>query len=75
MNELVNGAVTVAIAIVGVALLAVLVSKNANTVGVIGASAQGFSNSLLAAEAPVLSGGAFGGIGSLGNNQYGPGYV
>lgn len=71
MNELVNATVSIALAIVGVALLAVLVSRNANTAGVIGASGSAFSQGLLAAEAPVL-GNSFSGM-SLGNANYGPG--
>ncbi len=74
MDSLVNSAVTVALAIVGVALLAVLVSRNANTAGVIGAAGSAFSGGLLAAEAPVL-GSSFGFGSSIGNNQFGPGYV
>lgn len=72
MNDLINGGVSVAIAIVGVALLAVLVSRNANTVGVIGASGSAFAKAIGAATAPVTGGGMFGG--SLGNETYGPGY-
>ena len=53
MTPLVNGAVSIAIAIVGVALLAVLVSRNANTTGVISASGSAFSQALEAATAPV----------------------
>ena len=68
MNDLVNGAVSIALAIVGVAILAVLVSKNANTAGVIGASGSAFSGALTAAEGPVL------GNGFLGNTMQGPGY-
>ncbi|MDE2019922.1 MAG: hypothetical protein KGJ13_06290 [Patescibacteria group bacterium] len=68
MNELVSGSVSIALAIVGIAILAVLVSKNANTAGVIGASGSAFSNALTAAEGPVL--GNF----ALGNTTFGPGY-
>lgn len=74
MNELISGTVTVALAIVGLGLLAVLVSRNANTVGVIGAAGSAFQGGLLAAEAPVL-GSSFGFGSSLGNNTFGPGYV
>lgn len=66
MNELVNASVSIALAIVGVALLAVLVSRNANTAGVIGAAGSAFSGGLLAAEAPVLGG-------TLGQSTYGYG--
>jgi len=53
MNHLTESLTTIALAIVGVAILAVLVSRNANTSGVIQSAASGFGNSLLAAEAPV----------------------
>lgn len=43
----------VALAIVGVAVVAVLVSKNAQTSSVIGALGSAFSNSLGAALSPV----------------------
>jgi hypothetical protein len=52
-DQLINGIVTVATAIVGVAILAVLVSRNAQTPAVINAGGSAFANSLLAAEAPV----------------------
>lgn len=43
----------VALAIVGVASLAVIVSKNANTTGVITASGNAFTNALGVAISPV----------------------
>ncbi len=55
-EQLVTSVVTVLMAIVGVAIIAVLVSKNANTTGVIGATAQGFSGSLATALSPVTGG-------------------
>lgn len=56
-EQLVSSAVTVGLAIVGLALVAVILSKNATTTSVISATAGGFSQSLLAAEAPVMGGG------------------
>ncbi len=53
--------VTVAVAIVGVATLAVLVSRNANTSGVIKAAGDAFSGAIRAATGPV-SGGQMGGF-------------
>lgn len=67
MNDLTNSVVSIALAIVGVAFLAVLVSKNANTSQVIGSAGSAFSAALAAAEAPV-SGMAF-----QGGTSYGPG--
>lgn len=70
MNDLTNAVVSIALAIVGVAFLAVLVSKNANTSGVIGTAGGAFAGALQAAEAPIIGmGGAF-----QGNTQFGPGY-
>ena len=43
MNELWSGVVTILTAIVGVAILAVIVSKNANTSGVISAGGNAFA--------------------------------
>lgn len=53
-------------AIVGVAILAVLVSKNANTAGVLTAGFGGFSTALGTAVSPV-TGGGFGSVGSFNN--------
>ncbi len=53
MNALTEGMVTVALAIVGLAMLSVLVSRKSNTTGVIQAGASGFSNALGAATASV----------------------
>ena len=52
--------VTIATAIVGVAIIAVLVSRNANTAGVIGAAGSAFSQALGVAVSPVtgFTGGA-----------------
>lgn len=69
MNNFWEGIVSIALAIVGVALLAVLVSKNANTANVIGASGAAFGAGLRAATAPVS-----GGFGSLGNTEMGPSF-
>lgn len=53
MNTFTEGAVTIALAIVGLGMLSILVSRNANTTGVIQAAASGFGNTLGVAEAPV----------------------
>lgn len=47
----------VALSIVGVASLALLVSRNSNAVGVINASANAFTGSLGVALSPVTGGG------------------
>lgn len=48
---------TIAVAITGVAILAVLVSKNANTAGVIKAGGGAFTDALRVAVSPVAGGG------------------
>lgn len=60
--------VTIATAIIGVALLAVLVSRNAKTADVIGSAGRAFSTAIRTATGPV-SGNAF-----RGNEVLGPGY-
>jgi hypothetical protein len=70
MNELTHATVSIALAIVGVAILAVLVSKNANTSQVLGSAGSAFAGALAAAEGPV-TGQQFGG---LGTTLMGPGF-
>lgn len=53
-DKLFETAMTIALAIIGVALIAVIVGKNAQTPAVINASAGGVASDLQAAEAPVL---------------------
>lgn len=53
MNTLTEAMVTIATAIVGVAIVALLVSKKAQTPQVIQAAASGFGNALGVAESPV----------------------
>lgn len=45
--------ITIAAGVIGLAIIAILVSKNAQTSSVIGAAGSAFSNVLSAAEAPV----------------------
>lgn len=49
--------VTIAVAITGVATLALLVSKKANTAGVITSGGNAFSKALATALSPVTGGG------------------
>jgi hypothetical protein len=72
MDRLTEGIVTILTAIVGVAILAVLVSSRSNTAGVLGAAGSAFSNALSAATGPVTGATArpvnsTGGMFSLGN--------
>lgn len=53
MSPLMESVVTIATAIVGLGIVSVLVSRNANTAAVIQAGASGFSNALDTAESPV----------------------
>lgn len=57
MNSLWSGVITIAVAIVGVAIVATLVSKNAQTPQVLQAAGNAFSNALNAATRPVSGGG------------------
>jgi hypothetical protein len=59
-ENLISSTVTVLTAIIGLAIVAVLVSKNANTSGVIGAGGSAFSQALAAAEAPVTGASSMG---------------
>lgn len=67
MDEIWRGVVTIAVAIIGVATLSVIVSKNAQTPQVIGAAGNSFAQALGAAVSPVT-----GGAGILGVNSYSP---
>jgi len=57
VSEFWGGIVAVVIAIIGIAALAVLVSKQANTAGVLTAGGGALSNLLQTALSPVSSGG------------------
>ncbi len=66
MNQLVNGVIVVLTAIIGVAILSVLVSKQSNTAGVLQAGSQAFSGALGTALSPV-TGSSFSGMGGFGS--------
>jgi hypothetical protein len=61
MNSITESVVTVMIAIIGLASLAVLVSRNARTTDIIDSTGDAFNNSLLTAISPVMGGSGFGG--------------
>lgn len=69
MNEATTALVTIATGILGVAFLAVLVSRNANTPGVLSAGGSAFAQALGAATAPVTGASSGVGAGSIGNIQ------
>lgn len=53
MNALTEAVVTITLAIIGVAMLSVIVSRNANTTGVIQAAGSAISNAIGVAQSPV----------------------
>lgn len=61
-DELFRGIFTVATAIIGVAIIAVLVSRNANTAGVISSAGSALAQNIGAAVSPVTGGSSFGGF-------------
>lgn len=69
MDNFWTGLVAIGTAIVGVAVVAVLVSRNSQTPSVIGAATGGFAQDLAAAVSPI-TGGGIGGFG-LGMSGYG----
>lgn len=62
--------VTVAAGVIGVAIIAVLVSKNAQTPQVLGAAGSAFSNVLSAATGPV-TGATAAPVNNLGSSDFG----
>lgn len=66
MGDAMEKITTIAVAIVGVATLAVLVSKRADTSNVIKSAGQAFSSALSVAVSPVTGGGVGGGLGGNG---------
>lgn len=53
MDKYVSAGVSIALAIVGLAIVAVLVSKNANSTSVIGQSGQSFAQAIACAVSPI----------------------
>jgi PRD1 phage membrane DNA delivery len=64
-ENLVSGVVTVLLAIIGVAIIAVLVSQRAQTPQVLSAAGGAFSSTLGAALTPIVGSGFSGPAGSL----------
>lgn len=52
-DSLISSVTTVLLAIIGVAIIAVILSKNSNTTGVLSAGGQAFNSSLGAALSPI----------------------
>lgn len=61
MNQLVNSLTVLLAAVVGVAILSVILSKNSNTAQVLTSGGQAFGGLLKDAESPV-TGSSFGGF-------------
>jgi len=73
LNHVWGGIIQVLLAIVGLAILAVIVSNNANTANVITSAGSAFASDLAAAVSPVTNSGlgfGFTGMG-VGNNATG----
>lgn len=71
MSQLTEGIVTIFSAIIGVAILATLVSNRAQTAGVINAFGAAFANAVSAATAPVTGKAATPNVGGSGLFQTG----
>ncbi len=71
-DKLITTVVQILVGVVGVSIIAVLVSKNSNTAGVLQAGGSAFSSILKTAVSPVSSnsglGSLSGGVGSLISN-------
>lgn len=69
MNQITEAGATIGLAIIGVAILAIIVSKQSNASGVISAIGASFSNALGVAISPVSGAPVSGltGIGSFGS--------
>lgn len=70
MNEAVSGLISVALAITGIAIIAVLVSKQAQTPQVVQAFSSGFAADIAAAVSPVTGGSGIGYGGLSGGMLY-----
>lgn len=65
MDNIVNSATTIVLAIIGIAILAVIVSRNAQTPQVIQAASGGLAQDIGAAVSPVTGGGSSLGLSGL----------
>lgn len=78
MGEALKDLTTVLLAIVGVAILAVLVSKQSNTTGVVNSGSSAFNTGLATAEGPVTGyspGAPIYASSSLGFGELGAGFL
>ena len=63
-EQLINSIVTIVVAIIGLATLAVVLSRGANTAGVISSASKGLATDIKAAVSPL----SFGGLGATGGD-------
>lgn len=61
-EQAISGLITVATAIIGVAIIATLVSRNAQTANILGAAGSALSRGISAATAPVTGASGFTGL-------------
>lgn len=73
MHPLVEAIVTISLAVIGLGVVSVIVSKNANTTGVIQAGASALANNIGVAQSPV-TGNSVSINTSYPNNSYGMGF-
>lgn len=69
-EQLISSITTVLAAIISLAIIATLVSKNANTSQVTTAAGNAFSSSILAAESPVTGGSGLGNLSNAGTMNF-----
>lgn len=72
-SEIVGAVVSIALAIIGLATLAVLLSRGSNTAGILGAGGSALARDISAATAPV-TGATFGALGATGGDLPSPIY-
>lgn len=74
MNSMVEAISSIALAIIGLAIVAVLVSKKAQTGAVIQASASGLANNIAVAQSPVTGTALNLSLGYPGGSSFGYGF-
>lgn len=71
MNALTEAAVTIALAVIGLAMVSAIVSNKANTSGVVQALSSGLGNNIAAATAPVTGANVTANLSYPGSGGYG----
>jgi len=70
MSNITESIVTILTAVIGVAILSVLVSRNSNTAGVLEAAGDSFGSVLGVAVSPITGGGGSFAMGNFGNSSF-----